>query len=240
MTLLLKLVQDRQRLFRRTGNGLVVARSLAINILERVKFRRQQAFPSSVFLTNSSLVRSIYYLNSEPLEGTGMGHYCRVCGRERPNEAFSGKGHKIHVCKRCKTEPTSERQAFEEHEEIFDFMHQSHISQKNVARLTEMAKSENTQVANLAAIVLEVARVTPYKRRRLKFLTRNHRELLHKLEETGLVYAHNWDWVPSEIHDLLKAEERGVLAAADEPELQAREDSDTTDSWVQEDWEIPF
>jgi hypothetical protein len=28
-----------------------------------------------------------------------MGHYCRICGRERPNEQFSGKSHKIHVCK---------------------------------------------------------------------------------------------------------------------------------------------
>jgi hypothetical protein len=28
-----------------------------------------------------------------------MGHYCRICGRERPNRQFSGKGHKIHVCK---------------------------------------------------------------------------------------------------------------------------------------------
>lgn len=30
-----------------------------------------------------------------------MGHYCRICGRIRANEKFSGKGHKIHVCKDC-------------------------------------------------------------------------------------------------------------------------------------------
>ncbi|NLI92024.1 MAG: hypothetical protein GX434_07375 [Peptococcaceae bacterium] len=30
-----------------------------------------------------------------------MGHYCRVCGRTRANESFSGKGHKNHVCKDC-------------------------------------------------------------------------------------------------------------------------------------------
>lgn len=29
------------------------------------------------------------------------GHYWRICGRNRPNEKFSGKGHKIHVCKEC-------------------------------------------------------------------------------------------------------------------------------------------
>ncbi len=30
-----------------------------------------------------------------------MGHYCRICGRERANEKFSGKGYKKHVCKEC-------------------------------------------------------------------------------------------------------------------------------------------
>lgn len=29
------------------------------------------------------------------------GHYCRVCGRFRANEKFSGKGHRQHVCKDC-------------------------------------------------------------------------------------------------------------------------------------------
>ncbi|MEA4901536.1 hypothetical protein [Desulfitobacterium sp.] len=30
-----------------------------------------------------------------------MGHYCRICGRIRANEKFSGKGHKNHICKDC-------------------------------------------------------------------------------------------------------------------------------------------
>jgi hypothetical protein len=29
------------------------------------------------------------------------GHYCWCCGRIRPNEQFSGKGHARHVCKAC-------------------------------------------------------------------------------------------------------------------------------------------
>ena len=86
-----------------------------------------------------------------------MGHYCRICGRERPNEQFSGKGHKIHVCKRCKARPKSERQAIEDKDDIFAFLEQSHISEKNVAHLERMAKSGNPQVASVAAIVLDVA-----------------------------------------------------------------------------------
>lgn len=30
------------------------------------------------------------------------GHYCKICGRNRPNEKFSGKGHRQHICKDCK------------------------------------------------------------------------------------------------------------------------------------------
>jgi len=36
---------------------------------------------------------SILFSYSLLLEGTRMGHYCRICGRERPNEQFSGRDH---------------------------------------------------------------------------------------------------------------------------------------------------
>jgi ribosome-binding protein aMBF1 (putative translation factor) len=118
-----------------------------------------------------------------------MGHYCRICGRERPNEQFSGKSHKIHVCKRCQAKPKTERRATEDQDDIFGFLKQSHISEKNVTRLGQMAKSDNPQVASLAAIVLEVARITPYKTRRLKFLAQRHPKLLRKLEDTPRLHA---------------------------------------------------
>jgi hypothetical protein len=140
-----------------------------------------------------------------------MGHYCRICGCVRPNEQFSGEGHKIHVCKRCKRLPKSERRAMEDRDDIFGFMHQSHISKKNVARLEQLAKSETPQVASLAAIVLEVARVTPYKHRRLKILARNHRDLLRRLGETGLVFAQSWDRLPPEVFAQTHLEETDSL-----------------------------
>jgi hypothetical protein len=118
-----------------------------------------------------------------------MGHYCRICRRERPNERFSGKGHRIHVCKRCNAKPKSERQVIEDTDDIFGFMQQSHISERNVACLERMTKSENPQVASLAAIVLKVAKVKPYKTRRLKLLAQMHPELLRNLQDSGLVPA---------------------------------------------------
>ena len=39
------------------------------------------------------------------------GHYCRVCGTYKANEKFSGKGHKIHVCKKCAQMQRAEKRA---------------------------------------------------------------------------------------------------------------------------------
>jgi hypothetical protein len=160
-----------------------------------------------------------------------MGHYCRICGCERPNEQFSGKGHKIHVCKRCQAKPKTERRAIEDEVDIFGFLKQSHISEKNVIRLTQMAKSDNPKIASLAEIVLEVARIKPYKTRRLKFLAQKHPELLRKLEDTGLVFAHTWDWESREVFTQSDSEEAEVFVP---------EGSGATDLSAQEDWEIPF
>lgn len=52
--------------------------------------------------------------------------------------------------------------------------------------------SENRRIVDLANIVLEVGIVKPHKRRRLKFLSQKRKDLLQKLEETGLIYAHHY------------------------------------------------
>jgi hypothetical protein len=120
------------------------------------------------------------------------GHSCRICGCRKPNEAFSGNGHKIHVCKACSRMPKAERESIEQKDEIFNFLKQSHISQRNVSRLEQLQGSEDEEVSMLAGIVLEVAKVKPYKKRRLKVLARERRDLLEKLDETGLILAHHW------------------------------------------------
>lgn len=121
-----------------------------------------------------------------------MGHYCRICGATKPNEAFSGKGHRAHVCKKCAGMPKENRDAIEQEEEIFDYLRQSHISEKNIARLKVLASSENPRIAELAAIVHEVALVKPFKTCRLKVLAKERKDLLRKLDETGLILAHHW------------------------------------------------
>jgi len=120
------------------------------------------------------------------------GHYCRICGCRKPNEAFSGKGHQIHVCKVCSQMPKAHRESIEQKDEVFNYLKQSHISEKNISRLEQLQSSEDEEVSMLAGIVLEVAKVKPYKKRRIKVLARERRDLLEKLDETGLILAHHW------------------------------------------------
>jgi phage FluMu protein Com len=118
-----------------------------------------------------------------------MGHYCRICGKVRANEAFSAYGHERHVCRRCK------RLAAESDtdKEVRDFLEQSHISPKNTERLREIAASANPKRAEWAAAILEVALVAPHKRHRLGRLAREHPDLLAKLVQSGLVEAEPLD-----------------------------------------------
>ena len=118
------------------------------------------------------------------------GHYCRICSAIKPNEKFSNKGHRNHICKECSRKPKVEINEIDMEQEIFGYLKQSHISDKNVKRLKLLVNSESDKIAKLANIVLEVANVKPYKKRRLKVLARERRDLLQTLEETGLILAH--------------------------------------------------
>jgi hypothetical protein len=100
-----------------------------------------------------------------------------------------------------------------------------------VVRLEQMVKSEDPHVAGLAAIVLRVARVKPYRTRRLKFLTQRHPELLRELEDTGLLLSRNWDWETAELSGQMNSEGTEIFVG---------EDSEATDLSVQDDWAIPF
>ena len=96
----------------------------------------------------------------------------------------------MHICKKCAARPKEEREKIEQEDEIFGYLGQSHISEKNVSRLKKLAISPTERVAELACIVLEVAEIRPYKKKRLRELAKTRRDLLQKLEKTGLIIAH--------------------------------------------------
>lgn len=37
------------------------------------------------------------------------GHYCKICGKYKANEKFSGKGHAVHICKACSSLSAAEK-----------------------------------------------------------------------------------------------------------------------------------
>ena len=96
------------------------------------------------------------------------------------------------ICKQCALKPKDEIDEIGQKEEIFGYLNQSHISAKNIGRLQKISTSKNADIAKLACIVLEVAKVKPYKKRRLKVLAKERRDLLEQLRETGLIYAHHY------------------------------------------------
>ena len=38
-----------------------------------------------------------------------QGHYCKICGKYKANEKFSGKGHANHICKDCASLPADKK-----------------------------------------------------------------------------------------------------------------------------------
>ena len=83
--------------------------------------------------------------------------------------------------------PREKRDAVLHEREILGFLDQSHISPRNLARLRVLGRSENTRIANLAHLVLDVGAATPYRRRRIRTLARERRDILKRMEEVGLI-----------------------------------------------------
>lgn len=125
------------------------------------------------------------------------GHYCWACGRNRPNEKFSGKGHKNHLCKECSHNSKDKLDEISHTRDIMGFWEQKCISKKNILRLERLSKSLIVDVAELAQIVLEVARKFPYKKKRIRRIVREQRDLMPKLTKVGLVYG----WMDQEEYD---------------------------------------
>ena len=41
------------------------------------------------------------------------GNYCKICGKHKANEKFSGKGHAKHICKECASLPANKKSELE-------------------------------------------------------------------------------------------------------------------------------
>lgn len=116
-----------------------------------------------------------------------MGRFCLVCVSIRPNEAFGGKGRRARICRRCHRMPREKQDTLLQEREIHGFLEQSRISEKNIARLQVLARSKQHAVAELASLVADIAQAAPYRRRRIKTLARERRDILKRMEIAGLL-----------------------------------------------------
>lgn len=96
-----------------------------------------------------------------------MGRLCDICGVERSHEAFGGRGVRSHVCNRCMKMPKQERQVILAEMELSALLGQGNISERNIARIRQVAQHPNQQIAALGIGMLNaVLAAPPIKRRK--------------------------------------------------------------------------
>lgn len=116
-----------------------------------------------------------------------MGHVCWMCGRSRPNEAFSGKNHGRHLCRECARLPRETRERARRRDALWGMLfQQSVISPKNIGMAYEWAGSEDADIAGLAKIVVDVGRAHPGRKKRWPRIRTLHPELWSRLVAAGV------------------------------------------------------
>jgi len=142
-------------------------------------------------------------VNEIELRGCDMGRTCRICRRDRPNEQFGGKGYAASVCKKCRKRPKSEQQRILATDEVFGFLlEQSNISAKNIKRLETLVTIDDARFQRIRALVFEIARVKPHRRRRWSFLRTQHPVLYRQAIDAGLVEDFKFDESPEFATDI--------------------------------------
>jgi len=160
-----------------------------------------------------------------------MGRYCFICRRERPNEAFSGRGHSIGICKKCNGLPKAERQRIQDEEFLYSALEQRNISQKNVEYFNGMCLRYSDELGEKAALMVELGAVHPRKKKRCGFPYHNKRELYDRLVRLYLIE----EWVRED----LAAEEE----VKSEWDISLTEDAENEALFYKEyveDEDIPF
>ncbi len=170
-----------------------------------------------------------------------MGQYCWMCGRVKPNEAFSGKNHGRHLCRECARVPPEVRKSTRRLDALWSMLfRQRVISAKNIRMATEWAADRDSEVVALAQIVAEIGRVCPGRKRRMQKIRDRHPNLWARMTAAGVIdyeqiessrpdYEDDARWLA----DLVDGSDRDELVALDRvgrDEDQADKDED----------EIPF
>lgn len=148
-----------------------------------------------------------------------MGRYCRICGKERPNERFGGKGRRKIICSKCRRLPRKKQDRILATDELYGFLHQSNISAKNIRRLKELAKlDDDIEFNEFRELVLEVAIAHPRKRKRWPHLKREHSDLYARVLDSGHFFFVR-EWLENELERSLSDFDLDCSPIQGEPSL---------------------
>ena len=78
------------------------------------------------------------------------GHYCKVCGEIKANEQFTGKGHTIHICKKCSKKNGAQQAEEIAINRIYKLVKYSNLSKQNRKMLEAYLhdRRENVRLAS--------------------------------------------------------------------------------------------
>lgn len=84
-----------------------------------------------------------------------MGHYCRICGRTRANERFSGKGHKKHICEECSKLSVTENDEMTIVNQIYSLCRYINLSKANRRMLEGYLQHKSDKVRAASKEILK-------------------------------------------------------------------------------------
>jgi hypothetical protein len=116
------------------------------------------------------------------------GHYCYLCGELKPNERFSGRGRRNHICNACKKIPKAERQKIEDLRFVDSILDQKNISAGNIQSLKRIAETYTDELGAAGAVLVKVARVKSHKKKRISFLRQKHPDIYWELVRLGMLW----------------------------------------------------
>jgi hypothetical protein len=115
------------------------------------------------------------------------GHYCWICGEIRPNEKFSGSGHKNHICKKCTGKPKEKIQRIKDEQFIYGILDQKNISKNNIEELDKIANKYRDDLGKAAETIAKIGRLHPRKKKRIGFLYNKQRAIFDDLVKLDFI-----------------------------------------------------
>ena len=83
------------------------------------------------------------------------GHYCKVCNRIVSNEKFSGRGHSIHICKKCSKLSIEERDERRDINRIYGLYRYTYLTKANRLMLEGYSKDKSDKVRSAAKSMID-------------------------------------------------------------------------------------